>query len=79
MASTPVRSPTAAKIISIIGGENLMSIAELELNDATQWWRIANLNGFPGEAPDFIISIADAHRLNGVLQIPAINPNITWP
>lgn len=81
MATTllPNRSPTGIKTISIVGGENLYRLAELYLNDATQWWRIAALNDFPGEQPDFIIFVADAQRLGGILQIPAINPNAVWP
>jgi nucleoid-associated protein YgaU len=72
-------SPIAPTSISISGGENLWKIAEEYLGDATQWWRIANLNGFPGQQPDFIISVTDAQRLNGVLQIPPVNPNAVWP
>jgi hypothetical protein len=56
-----------------------MRIAELYLGDATQWWRIANVNNFPGEQPDFILTAADAARLGGVLQIPLVNPNAVWP
>lgn len=56
-----------------------MRLAELYLNDATQWWRIAELNSFPGLPPDFIVSSTWAALLNGVLQIPAVNPNVTWP
>ena len=75
----PAVSPAGQQQVQIIGGENLFRLAELYLNDATQWWRIAELNGFPGEQPDFIISVADAQRLNGTLQIPTIDPNVTWP
>ena len=77
--SAPVVSPTAPRTIQVIGGENMFRIAEQELGDATQWWRIALLNSYPGEQPDFILSIADAQRLGGVLQIPPVNPNATWP
>lgn len=79
MANLPFRVPTTQVTVQISGGENLFRIAELYLNDATQWWRIAALNGFPGEQPDFIISIADAQRLGGTLQIPPVNPNAIWP
>ena len=75
----PQVQPTGIQTIQVLGGENLFRIAELYLGDATQWWRIAYLNGFPGEAPDFILGAADAQRLGGVLQIPSVNPNATWP
>lgn len=73
------RPPITQVTVQIAGGENLFRIAELYLNDATQWYRIADLNSFPGEEPDFIISAADAKRLGGVLQIPPVNPNAVWP
>jgi hypothetical protein len=77
--SVPVVFPTAPRTIQILGGENLFRIAEQELGDATQWWRITLLNAFPGEEPDFILSAEDAQRLGGVLQIPPNNPNAAWP
>lgn len=80
MASTlPIRSPQGTLTIQVVGGENLFRLAELYLNDATQWWRIAAVNNFPGEQPDFILSVADAQRLGNTLQIPAINDNAVWP
>ena len=79
MATLPSRNPTGIISVSIIGGENMFRLAELYLGDATQWWRIAYLNDFPGEAPDFIVSTADVTRLNGSLQIPAVNTNAVWP
>lgn len=79
MASIPVRSPSARRSVQVVGGENLYRIAELYLNDATQWWRISAINNFPGEQPDFIISVNDAQRIGGILLIPPINPNAVWP
>jgi len=79
MAPVPAGTPAGVTTIQVIGGENLMRIAELYLNDATQWWRIAALNGFPGQPPDFILSIDDAQRLAGTLQIPAVDPSAAWP
>lgn len=80
MATTlPTRDPTGTRSVQIVGGENLYRLAELYLNDATQWWRLAALNDFPGEQPDFVISSSDAKRLGGTLQIPPINPNAVWP
>ena len=75
----PTRSPIGQTTVSILGGENLFRLAELYLDDATQWWRIAYLNDFPGEQPDFIINAADVQRLGGTLQIPTKNLNATWP
>lgn len=75
----PVRSPLGTITVQIVGGENLFRLAEIYLNDATQWWRIAAVNDFPGEQPDFIVSVADAQRLGNTLQIPAINENAIWP
>lgn len=76
---TPSRQPSTESQIAVVGGENMMILAERYLGDATQWWRIASLNGFPGEVPDFILSAEDATRLGGFLQIPPVNPNATWP
>lgn len=75
----PPRSPSANRSVQIVGGENLYRIAELYLGDATQWWRLAALNDFPGEQPDFIIGPQDAIRLGGTLLIPPTNPNAMWP
>ena len=72
-------SPTGPISIQIVGGENLYRLAEFYLNDATQWWRIAYLNDFPGEQPDFIVSADDATRLGGTLLIPAVSQNVSWP
>lgn len=72
-------TPITKVTIPIIGGENLFRVAEIYLNDATQWWRIAALNGFPGEQPEFIVSTSDAQRLNNTLLIPPVNPNAVWP
>lgn len=79
MAAVPQRNPSARRSVQIVGGENLYRIAELYLNDATQWWRIAALNNYPGEQPDFIISANDAQRLGGTLLIPPVNLNAVWP
>jgi hypothetical protein len=72
MAQTP-RNPTGPQSIQVVGGENLFRLAELFLGDATQWWRIASLNTYPGIAPDFIVQTA------GTLLIPPVNPNAVWP
>jgi len=77
--NTPTYLPGARRSIQVVGGENLFRIAELYLGDATQWWRIAALNFYPGEQPDFILNANDANRLNGTLLIPSSNPNATWP
>lgn len=79
MATLPTLAPVTATIVQVIGGENLMRLAEVYLGDATQWYRIADVNYFPGEPPDFILSAADAQRLNGTLQIPPVDPTATWP
>lgn len=79
VTTIPPRSPTTQRTVSIIGGENLYRLAELYLGDATQWWRLAAVNDFPGEQPDFIITSSDAERLNNQLLIPVFNPNATWP
>lgn len=79
MASIPKRSPTTQRTVQIVGGENLFRIAELYLDDATQWWRLAEINDFPGEQPDFVITPQDAQRLGGALKIPVLNPNAVWP
>lgn len=76
---TPAGSRTAIITIDVVGGENLFRIAELYFGDATQWWRIAYFNDFPGEMPDFILSVALASALNGKMKIPPINQNATWP
>jgi len=69
----PVRSPAGPTSIAVVGGENLFYIAAKYLGDATQWWRIADLNAFPGVPPDFIVSGP------GQLLIPPVNPNATSP
>jgi len=79
VTSLPPRFPTTQRTVQIVGGENLYRLAELYLGDATQWWRLAAVNDFPGEQPDFIISVADAERLGGTLKIPVFNPNAVWP
>lgn len=73
MPQLPVRSPVGVRSIQVVGGENLFYIASKFLNDATQWWRIANLNAFPGFPPDFIVSGP------GTLLIPPPNTNATQP
>lgn len=75
----PLGSTTEITSIDVAGGENLMRLAELYLDDATQWWRIWYLNFQDAQPPDFILSVALAQQLNGKLKIPPINPNATWP
>jgi hypothetical protein len=69
----PIRSPTGVRSIDVIGGENLFYIAARYLGSADQWWRIANLNAFPGVQPDFIVAGP------GKLLIPQTNLNATEP
>jgi hypothetical protein len=75
----PVRSPAGPTGISVVGGENLFHIAARYLGDATQWWRIAALNSFPGEPPDFIVTTASGAPPPGQLLLPAVNTNATDP
>jgi hypothetical protein len=75
----PVRSPAGPTSISVVGGENLFYIAARYLGDATQWWRIAALNSFPGEPPDFIVNTASGAPPPGQLLLPSVNPNATDP
>lgn len=73
MPQLPIRSPLGVTAINVIGGENLFRLAELYLDDATQWWRIWALNAVPGGAPNFII------QAPGLLQLPNVNTGATWP
>ena len=52
------------RTVNVVGG-NLFRIASVYLGDATQWNRIAELNGLT----DFMISGPMT------LKIPAVNPN----
>lgn len=78
MPALPVRSPTGQTGISVVGGENLFYLASRYLGSADQWWRIANLNAFPGQAPDFIVD-ASSLPTSGILLIPQSNPNANTP
>ena len=55
--STPLPGVAAVQTIQVQGG-SLFQIAALYLNDATQWSRIATLNGLT----DFMLPRMDAHH-----------------
>jgi hypothetical protein len=74
----PARYPTGVLTLQVAGGENMFYLASRYLNDATQWWRIAQLNGFLGQPWDFIVSAANVRTFPSLL-IPPINPNATIP
>lgn len=71
-----VCTPKGQQFIYVAGGENLFDIAARYLGDASQWWRIAALNGFPGLPLDFIVSMANSANFP-LLLLPIPNPNAT--
>lgn len=73
-AQLPARNPAGTRTIQVGGGENLFEIASKYLDDASQWWRISDLNRFPGQPPDFIVSQANTISFPTLL-IPPVNPN----
>ena len=79
MPILPARSPTGSSQLSVAGGENLFYIASRNLGDATQWWRISEINSWPGQPPDFIVVDSSVLPNPDTLLIPQFNPNATDP
>ena len=65
--STPLPGVAAVQTIQVQGG-SLFQIAALYLNDATQWSRIATLNGLT----DFMLPASTLITL----MLPPVNPSI---
>jgi nucleoid-associated protein YgaU len=66
MAAISIPSAAAVKTIVVQGG-NLFQIAAVELGDATQWNRIAALNGLN----DFLLPAGTLITLS----LPPVNPS----